>query len=93
VNNGILLCLNCAGIHRGFGVQISFVRSLLMDKLTPKQLKMLRMGGNKRLFEFFEKYDLIYDTIQRRYHTKAAQYYRLSLEKEVNEVFKEKDQD
>jgi len=31
VNNGIFLCLKCAGIHRGFGVNISFVRSLTMD--------------------------------------------------------------
>ncbi len=31
VNNGIFLCLKCAGVHRGFGVNISFVRSLTMD--------------------------------------------------------------
>ena len=31
VNNGIFLCLKCAGVHRGFGVHISFVRSLTMD--------------------------------------------------------------
>jgi hypothetical protein len=34
VNNGIFICINCAGIHRGFGVQISFVRSLEMDNIT-----------------------------------------------------------
>ncbi len=54
-----------------------------MDKLTPKQLKMLRMGGNKRLYDVFEKYDLLYESIQRRYHTKAAQHYREVLEKET----------
>lgn len=31
VNNGIIICLNCAGIHRGYGVNISFVRSLTID--------------------------------------------------------------
>jgi ADP-ribosylation factor GTPase-activating protein 1 len=31
VNNGIFLCLTCSGKHRGFGVNISFVRSVLMD--------------------------------------------------------------
>ena len=34
VNNGIYICLNCAGTHRGFGVQISFVRSLEMDNIS-----------------------------------------------------------
>lgn len=43
-----------------------------MDKLTSKQLKMLKLGGNKRLFEFFAKFDLNYEPIQKRYHTKAA---------------------
>ena len=28
INNGIFICLQCAGKHRGFGVQVSFVRSL-----------------------------------------------------------------
>ena len=28
INNGIYICLQCAGKHRGFGVQVSFVRSL-----------------------------------------------------------------
>lgn len=31
VNNGILLCLNCSGVHRSFGVRVSFVRSITMD--------------------------------------------------------------
>lgn len=88
VNNGIFLCLNCAGIHRGFGVQISFVRSLLMDKLSSKQMSLLRNGGNKKLYEFFKKYDLIYEPIQKRYHTRAAQFYRERLE-QFNEGLRE----
>jgi ADP-ribosylation factor GTPase-activating protein 1 len=31
LNHGIYICLNCAGLHRGLGVQMSFVRSITMD--------------------------------------------------------------
>ena len=33
VNNGVFLCIQCAGKHRSFGVNISFVRSLTLDKI------------------------------------------------------------
>jgi len=33
VNNAIFLCLDCAGVHRSLGLQISVVRSLTMDEL------------------------------------------------------------
>ena len=31
VNNGIFICIKCAGTHRAYGVNISFVRSLKLD--------------------------------------------------------------
>jgi hypothetical protein len=31
INNGITLCLICAGQHRNFGVNISYIRSLTID--------------------------------------------------------------
>ena len=49
MNNSIYLCLNCAGVHRGFGVSISYIRSITMDSWNENQLKMMRLGGNKRL--------------------------------------------
>jgi len=33
VNNAIFLCLDCAGVHRSLGLQVSVVRSLTMDEL------------------------------------------------------------
>ncbi|VDK76242.1 unnamed protein product [Onchocerca ochengi] len=47
INLGILLCIECCGIHRSFGVQISKVRSLIMDMLESEQKKVLLALGNR----------------------------------------------
>lgn len=31
INLGVLLCIECSGIHRGLGVHVSKVRSLSLD--------------------------------------------------------------
>jgi len=31
VNNAIFLCLECSGEHRGFGVSVSYIRSINLD--------------------------------------------------------------
>lgn len=58
---------------------------------TERQLKLLESGGNLRLYEFCEKYDLNGVDIKLKYQTKALQYYRrrheaTCLGKEFSEV-------
>lgn len=79
VNHGIFLCLRCAGLHRGLGVHLSFVRSLTMDSFTPKQLAMMSVGGNQALKEFFSQYSLDDLGLEEKYKTVAAFYYREKL--------------
>uniref|UniRef100_A0A0X3PMZ5 Arf-GAP domain-containing protein n=1 Tax=Schistocephalus solidus TaxID=70667 RepID=A0A0X3PMZ5_SCHSO len=53
-NIGVLLCIRCAGIHRGLGVHISKVKSINLDSWEPHQIAMLREIGNRRGREIYE---------------------------------------
>lgn len=55
---GIFICLECAGIHRGLGVHISFVRSITMDQFKPEEVKSMELGGNDKCREYFESHGL-----------------------------------
>jgi hypothetical protein len=53
VLSGILLCLECAGKHRSFGINISFVRSIYMDAWTQKQVIITLWSDNEKIFSDF----------------------------------------
>lgn len=46
VNLGVLVCIDCSGVHRGLGTHISVVKSLTLDKWNSKWIGMLRGVGN-----------------------------------------------
>jgi len=76
VNNGIFICFNCSLVHRNFGMQISFVRSISMDAWTTKQLTMMENGGNAKFREFMSAFNLDKEAQVNKYKTKAADFYR-----------------
>jgi len=49
---GILLCLACAGRHRGFGVHITLVQSCSLDSWKPNVISLMKCGGNTRAKAF-----------------------------------------
>lgn len=78
--------MNCAALHRALGVYVSLVRSLSMDTWSEKQLRMMALGGNKKMKEFLTKYDLNEEPVQQKYCTQAVQYYRILLRSESENI-------
>jgi ADP-ribosylation factor GTPase-activating protein 1 len=50
VSHGTEICLICSGVHRGFGVHISFVRSITMDSWYDKTVHPIYSTGMNRSF-------------------------------------------
>ncbi|EIM85729.1 ArfGap-domain-containing protein [Stereum hirsutum FP-91666 SS1] len=87
----VFLCLQCAGVHRGFGVHISFVRSVSMDSWTDTQIKRMQSGGNKPFLDFIRAYDPAQGGYTEgmpkhdQYHCWAATQYREKLDAELQD--------
>ncbi|XP_036601255.1 arf-GAP with coiled-coil, ANK repeat and PH domain-containing protein 3 isoform X1 [Trichosurus vulpecula] len=54
INLGILLCIECSGIHRSLGVHCSKVRSLTLDSWEPELLKLMCELGNSTVNQIYE---------------------------------------
>ncbi|THG96221.1 hypothetical protein EW026_g5574 [Hermanssonia centrifuga] len=84
----VFLCLQCAGVHRGFGVHISFVRSVSMDTWHEEQIKRMQLGGNAPFRNFMTSYPAEggYNegmSPHDKYHSWAATQYREKLDAEL----------
>ncbi|KAK0499763.1 ArfGap-domain-containing protein, partial [Armillaria luteobubalina] len=83
----VFMCLQCAGMHRGFGVHITCVvcscGRLSMDTWQDDQLKRMQLGGNARFREFMRAYRPVEQGgysdelgVHDTYHCWAATQYR-----------------
>uniref|UniRef100_A0A8C2X0R7 Arf-GAP with coiled-coil, ANK repeat and PH domain-containing protein n=1 Tax=Cyclopterus lumpus TaxID=8103 RepID=A0A8C2X0R7_CYCLU len=54
INLGVLLCIECSGIHRSLGVHCSKVRSLTLDSWEPELLKLMCELGNTVINHIYE---------------------------------------
>lgn len=77
INNGIFLCLSCSGNHRSLGVNISYVKSVVLDKWNDNQVALMLAGGNTKLADLLEEYEVGAETdFKALYHSKLMDYYR-----------------
>lgn len=93
VNNAIYLCLNCAGEHRGYGVGVSYVRSITIDTWNDNQINMMKFGGNRNLRELTEVYQIDRKKVDKSvfYNSRLLDFYRKHLKSKVNRLPFEKD--
>lgn len=55
VSFGILVCIQCSGIHRSLGVHLSKIRSLNLDFWNPENVELMQELGNERSWSIFEE--------------------------------------
>ena len=91
LNNGVFLCLKCAGIHRSLGSEITSIRSLQIDSWTDNQILYLSKGGNNKFKQNLSEYNIPPNLqIDLKYKSKAADYYRKLLKNEVEKISNQK---
>ena len=54
MNRGVLVCVNCAAVHRSMGTNVSRIKSVVFDRWDPTMARsFLELGGNQRARDMY----------------------------------------
>jgi len=83
---GTFICGDCAKIHiQNIGMDKHYVKPIFGDTWDSYQLKMVQIGGNKKLWDFLKQYNgLETKMVQNKYESAAAKYYKKKIAAEAN---------
>ncbi|WUR02287.1 ADP-ribosylation factor GTPase-activating protein [Vairimorpha necatrix] len=89
---GIFLCFDCTSTHRSLGVNLSFVKSINMDKWNKMEYLFMELGGNDKFREMINKHNLqdkesnvlYFEPVVKKYgeRLKASVFEKLGLDEE-----------
>lgn len=89
INNGIYLCISCSGNHRGYGVDVSYIRSITLDSWNDSQIALMKNGGNKNCVDLLLLYGINKDLIKNKqnlYESKIMNFYRKFLKNKATGI-------
>ena len=87
INNGVTLCELCAQIHKNFGYQISYIRSI-DDEFDDYLMNYFIYGGNKKFRRTLRQMGVNLDAKKGNlYRTFAVDFYRRNLKSILGEDF------
>lgn len=82
INNGTIICEECAEKHKKLGNGISYLRAF-NERWDDYLLNYIRTGGNSRFTHFAKAYHISSMDILLKYKTRASEYYREIIRSEV----------
>ena len=86
----LFICAKCAKNHK----QLKFsVNSLELGDFTEHEINLLNIGGNKNFLDIINEYKIPLDEPLFKYKTIIAAYYKVLLEKKVNQIEKKINED